>query len=161
MVEDPVRLGYPGWGSGSIRDSDWLALKTIIDYCNVKSILEIGIGLSTLLMQQTVNRYVGYDTLTRHIDWMKDHVQSHVELRQWDGKTPFDFEEKFDLAFVDGPTGAKNRFPSFQSAIWKCCILTMHDTGYIWDGIWRHDLDPEEKYKCIWPGGSFSAWAMQ
>jgi hypothetical protein len=160
MVEDPVKLGYPGWGSGSITENDWMALKTIIDWCDVRTILEIGIGLSTLLLEQKAEKLVGYDALKRHIDWMKTKVHTQTELRLWDGKTPFDPEEQFDMAFIDGPIGAKNRKPSFQSAIFHCRILAMHDTGYIWRDVWKFELDPEEKYRCVWPGGGFSVWVL-
>jgi len=111
-------------------------------------------------MQQLVARYVGYDTLERHILWMKEKIMPHVELRWWDGKQAFEPGEYFDMAFIDGPTGAKLRKPSFKSMVFNCRILAMHDTGYIWNDVWRFEIDPDEKYKCIWPGGRFSAWAV-
>lgn len=161
MIEDPITLGYSGWGKGSIRERDWAFLKrTILNY-EVKSMCEIGIGLSTLLMQQLIPKYVGYDTWSSHIEWMKKRVMPRVELRLWDGVIPFIPEDFYDIGFVDGPQGAKNRFPSFQSIVGFCKLLAMHDTGYIWNDQWRFKLDPEEKYKCLMHGGGLAIWGMK
>ena len=158
MVEDPVKLGYPGWGSGSISDKDWFALRETIQSEGVKTLLEVGIGLSTLLFQQVVDRLVGYDSLERHLVWMRDKVNGKVELRWWDGKHAFDPGEKFDMAFVDGPQGALNRRPSVQSVLGNCRIFAMHDIGYVWRDKWRHEFDPHGVYEVIHPGGRLSIW---
>lgn len=160
IIEDPILLGYPGWGSGSISDRDWNKLKETIQEYSVKSMCEIGIGLSTLLMSQLISDYIGYDTNDKHLSWMKTKVLPHVELRKWDGKNYFNLEGSFDMGFIDGPNGAKNRFPSFQSIIGKVKILAMHDTGYIYNDVWRFELDPEEKYKVVLPGGRLSIWKL-
>ena len=161
MVEDPIKLGYPDWGRGSIGEDDWIAIKTIMDFCNVKTVLEIGIGLSTLLLMQNCEKLDGYDTLGRHLEWMKTKVNGNVTLTKWDGKTPMEIKNHYDMAFIDGPTGAKLRKPSFKSAYGHCKVLAIHDCGYIWNDVWRFEIDPEEKYKVIWPGGRFSAWVMR
>ena len=161
MVEDPIKLGYPGWGGGSISENDWIAIKTIMDFCDVKTVLEIGIGLSTLLIMQNCETLDAYDTLDRHLAWMKTKVNGNVTLHKWDGKHPFEVSRKYDMGFIDGPPGAKNRKPSFRCAVGRCRVLAMHDTGYIWNDVLRHELDPEKKYECIWPGGRFSAWVMR
>lgn len=158
LIEDPVKLGYPGWGAGSIGEKDWQAMKDLIIEYGVTSIVEVGIGLSTLLMQQMAHRYVGYDTLPRHIEKMRGLVQPHVELRQWDGSTPIDLDEDFDMAFIDGPQGAKRRFPSFIGVMGRCKVLCMHDVGYIYRDEWCKKLDPDGLYKVVRPGGRFSAW---
>jgi len=158
VIENPIDLGYHGWGGGSIGDKEWEVLKKTIQSYQVRSIIEIGIGLSTLLMMQIVDRFVGYDTLKKHIEWMEQKVSKNVELRWWDGKTVFDPLEKFDLAFVDGPQGARNRKPSVMSVLGNCKILAMHDIGYIWNDKWRYELDPEEKFEVLIPGGRFSVW---
>jgi len=160
MVEDPIELGYKGWGGGSISERDWVFMKRLITEKNLKTVLEVGIGLSTLLMMQVVDRLVGYDSLERHIAWMRERVDDNVELRWWDGKEPFDPGENFDLAFVDGPQGALNRFPSVQSVLGKCRYFVTHDIGYIWESTWRYKLDPKGIYECEIPGGNFSAWKM-
>jgi hypothetical protein len=160
IIEDPVALGYPGWGSGSIRERDWTFLKkAILDY-GVESICEIGIGLSTLLMQQLIPKYVGYDSLQRHIDMMVELVMPHVELRWWNGKDALHLDDYYDMAFIDGPQGAKIRFPSFKSVVHRCKLLAMHDTGYIWNDEWRFKLDPEDKYKVVMHGGGLAIWRM-
>jgi hypothetical protein len=161
LIEDPVKLGYPDWGRGSIRERDWTFLKqAIIDY-DVRSICEVGIGLSTLLMQQMVDTYIGYDSQKKHIEWMTTMVMPHVKLRWWDGINPFEFEWQYDMCFVDGPQGAMNRYPSFQSVMFKSKILAMHDTGYVWRDDWKFKLDPDEKYEPIINGGGLAIWVMK
>jgi len=158
IIEDPTELGYSGWGAGSIGEKDWKAIKKIIEDYNVTSILEVGVGLSTFLMSQMVPVYVGYDTLQRHLDWMKPRLLNHVELRLWDGEEPFDPGADFDMAFIDGPTGAFNRKPSFVSVLGRAEIICIHDAGDIWREKWRFKLDPKGEYKAIFPGSRFSAW---
>jgi len=160
MVEDPIKLGYPAWGRGSISEKDWIVLKKLITEYNVRSVVEFGIGLSTLLIMQLC-RVDGYDNLDRHLEWMKTKVNDNVTLHKWDGKIPVKLEKQYDMAFVDGPNGAINRVPSVKSIINNCKIFAMHDIGYVWNDKWRFELDPQEKFKCIHPGGRFSAWVMQ
>jgi hypothetical protein len=62
------------------------------------------------------------------------------------------------MAFVDGPTGAYNRKPSFKSVLGHVKILAMHDTGYIWRDEWRFELDPAEEFEVLLPGGRLSIW---
>jgi hypothetical protein len=160
MVEDPVELGYPGWGSGSISERDWNALKKIISDYDVRTVVEFGIGLSTLMMMQLC-KIDGYDNLQRHIDWMQTKVNDNVTLNKWDGKTPVVLNKFYDMAFVDGPNGAMNRIPSVKSVLHNCRVFAMHDIGYVWNDKWRHELDTDRCFKCVHPGGRFSVWTLQ
>lgn len=158
MIENPVELGYPDWGRGSISEKDWVMMRDAIKKYEVESVLEIGSGLSTLLLCQAVPRVVSYDTLPKHLERMETLVKRPVEFRWWDGKTPFVPDTHFDMAFVDGPQGARNRMPSVQSVLFHCDLLAMHDIGYIWKDVWQDMLDPEHKYERLCGGGRMSLW---
>ena len=98
------------FGATSIERGDWEFIEGIIDKHNIKTVLEFGCGLSTLLMLDKGLRVVSYETSEL---WSKkiSKLNPKCDIRMWDGKH-LGIKEKYDLAFVDGPPGAgKSGFP--------------------------------------------------
>jgi len=158
LIEDPKQLGYPEWGAGSISDKDWSVIKKSMVENDVKTVVEVGPGLSTMLMMQMVDSIVCYEHDKRHIERMQIMVNGKVEIRWWDSIHPFELDGYFDMAFIDSPHCGWNRKPSVQSVVHKCDLLVIHDAGYAWRDKWRYELDPDLTYEGILTGGRLGIW---
>jgi len=131
--------GY-SWGGSSITDLDWEFIKEIIKKYNVKSVLEFGAGLSTLLFNNLGLDVLTYETENRWINKSKEN-NSKCNIKQWDGKDQIILktvsEEKFDLAFVDGPANGQNRELSTQIASIVSDLVVIHDAGREYEKKWQ------------------------
>ena len=97
------KYGIP-WGDFAISQRDWHFIKDIIRENNVKSVLEFGAGLSSLLMSETVD-VTCYETWAETKKIIEDTktAENKLTIHLWDGKDIDDYpKKKFDLAFVDG-----------------------------------------------------------
>ncbi len=146
------------WGGGSITDRDWLFLMDIFKTYNVKSVLEFGAGLSSLLMASKVDRVVTFETQPGWIKKIQDLAEpdgkNHVF--QWDGKTidikTDEFKDAFDFAFVDGPAGGQSREFSTKYASELCDLIVVHDAGRVWEKKWQEKY-LSENYDMVSKGG--------
>jgi ADP-heptose:LPS heptosyltransferase len=119
------------WGGGCITDRDWMFMKDIIQEENVKTVLEFGAGLSTLLMGTLVDRVKTFETMQGWIQKIKSQSDPNKnEFYLWDGKNlPITLNERFDMAFVDGPSGGENREWSTKIASELADVVIVHDAG--------------------------------
>lgn len=121
------------WGGGSIREPDWDVIKEAIIKYKVKSVVEFGPGLSTVLMTPLVNTIVGFETNQDYIDRLLAELPD-ANVRLWDGK---DAEvPEADMVFVDGPAGGQNREHSFRLAAASADLVIVHDAGREWEQAW-------------------------
>ena len=124
------------FGGGSLTGPDWDFMKAIIEENDVKTVLEFGAGLSTLLMNDMGLDIITFETNQGWID--KIHaLNPDCEIRQWDG---FNWEYelvKCDLVFVDGPSGGINREFSTKTASQISDIVIVHDGGREWEKKWQ------------------------
>lgn len=111
--------------SGSIHSKDWEFVEKVIEENNVKTVLEFGCGLSTLLLLKKGIKVVSYDTTQRWIDKVKA-INPQTDIRLWDGVN-LDFKEKVDLVFIDGPSGGKMREFSTKIASELSDLVLVHD----------------------------------
>lgn len=127
------------FGGGSLTERDWEFMQGIIEENNVKTVLEFGAGLSTLLLND-----LGLDVITLEdkpgwIDKIKS-INPNCNIVQWDGvNVPEDIEInfKFDLAFVDGPAGGQSREVSTKFASNHSNLVIVHDAGREWERKWQ------------------------
>ena len=122
------KYGIP-WGGGSITYKDWPYMKKIIEDYKVKTVLEFGVGLSSLLMSDEVEKIVSYETNEKWIKEINSIAPDNLEIKHWDG---FEIKEElgqFDLAFVDGPAGGENREFSTKIASEHANLIIIHDAG--------------------------------
>jgi glycosyltransferase involved in cell wall biosynthesis len=121
--------GY-AWGGACITNLDWDFIHKILMDEKVKRVLEIGSGLSTLLMKKAGIDIISFETRRADIDSLKK-LDPDLDVRHWNGKDPKPFEglDKFDLVFVDGPGGGENRGPSFEIASQLTDKILIHDAG--------------------------------
>jgi len=93
------------WGAYPFGKNDWGFIGRYIVENNVKNVLEIGSGLSSLLMSQLCH----VDTLENNVFWCNKVTLAitgihDLYLYGWDGVTWPDFQGKrYDLVFIDGP----------------------------------------------------------
>ena len=145
------------WGDGSITDRDWDFMKSIVEREDVKTVLEIGVGLSTLLFNEIGVKTITYETDERWISVIKKS-NPNLDIRAWDGlEFPKDTQSlpAFDLAFVDGPAGGQTREISTKLASELCSLVIIHDAGREWERKWQDmylepgfDLDSKGGHRC-------------
>lgn len=151
-VEEPItdvktKYGLE-FGGGCLTEEDWKFIRDTIKENNIKTILEFGAGLSTLLLNELGIKVITYETHNGWVDKIKS-LNDKCDVRLWDGNS-IDNIEKFDFAFIDGPAGGANREFSTKIASEVANILIVHDAGREYEMKWQ------EKYikgKFIGPGG--------
>ena len=120
------------WGGFAIMQRDWNFINEIIEKENVKTVLEFGAGISSLIMSEKC-KVVTYETKDEAIEELSKKINGNdLEIRKWDGKKVFE-NERFDLAFVDGPLGTLNggigRRASIESASHCSDRVIVHDSN--------------------------------
>lgn len=133
-VPTPVPSSINTYGltfnGGALTEKDFEFICQTIDKYKVKSILEFGAGLSTLLLNDKLKNVVTYEDKQVWIDKL-NKLKPGMNLRLWDGKT-IDTDEHFDMAFVDGPAGDKPRENSTRIGSERAKIVIVHDAGREW-----------------------------
>jgi ADP-heptose:LPS heptosyltransferase len=144
------------WGSGSITDRDWIFMKEIFKEEKIRTVLEFGAGLSTLLMGSLVEKVVTYETMDGWINKIKPMADPNKhEIRRWDGKLIKVAEHdprRYDFAFVDGPAGGENREWSVKYASEMADRVIVHDAGRVPERKWQTKyLEPD--FEMVSKGG--------
>jgi hypothetical protein len=118
-----------------------LFIKDILQDENIKTVLEFGAGLATVMTGQLTEKVLTYETISETINKISAMVtpEKHT-FRKWDG-THFSLEEgdlkRFDFAFVDGPAGGKSREFSTKAASELADIVIVHDGGRDAEKMWQ------------------------
>lgn len=85
------------------RPVRWTQLENLIKEYEVRTVLEFGVGVSTLLFDNLGLRIDSYETDAKFMEFVGSHCSSNVYLSYWDNETiSNDIAGKYDLAFVDG-----------------------------------------------------------
>lgn len=134
------------WGEWSIGQADWKFLQEYIEKFNVKTVLEFGAGLSSLLMSEMLEVFT-YETSKSYakeiLKKAKEKGNDNLHMRLWDGVNgivPPDC--KVDMAFVDGPKGAINGGPGRRASIEHASnladLVIVHDAGREDEVFWQN-----------------------
>jgi len=93
------------FNNGAISENNWKAIKSYIEDNDVKSVLEIGTGYSTVLMAELGVIIKSYDTSTPWINLVMEHLNGKypVDLISYQYPEFPNCSCSFDMAFVDGP----------------------------------------------------------
>lgn len=119
------------FNGGALTERDWEFIKKTMKDNNVKSVLEFGGGLSTLLFNDLpIVKTITYEDKQGWIDKL-NKLKPNLDIRLWDGKTN-GIEGIFDMSFVDGPAGDMSREMSTKIASEKARIVVIHDAGREW-----------------------------
>ena len=137
-IDDRYRKYDMPWGGFSIEPRDWEFIKKVILENNVKTILEFGSGLSSLLMSEFAD-VVSYEVDGEWADKIKSKASSGLQINMWDGQH-IKNSKHYDLVFIDGPRGGENREPSFQAAVKASNRIIVHDAKR------SHEIAWQEKY---------------
>lgn len=123
------------WGGMAILQKDWRFIRDTISKYGVKSVVEFGVGLSSLLMSEIVP-VVSYETKeswAKEIDSRRHNGTNQLAIAMWDGLEPPLIEQRgpFDMAFVDGPQGNKQgrEFSIKAVAEARVPLVLIHDAG--------------------------------
>lgn len=122
------------FGGGSLTEDDWIFIRKALQDYNVKTVLEFGAGLSTLLFNDVENlRVTTYET---NPGWVTKIKASNpkCDVKIWDGVDislglPDGIEPHVDFAFVDGPAGDMSREWSTRIASESAKVIVVHDAG--------------------------------
>jgi ADP-heptose:LPS heptosyltransferase len=139
------------WGGGCLTDRDWMFMKEAIKKYKVKKILEFGAGLSSLLFGTVADQIITYETMPGWIKKVEPFKTTKNTFLLWDGKT-IPSVDKFDMVFVDGPSGGENRQWSIKYASERADLVIVHDAGRVPERKWQAEyLEPE--FELIAKGG--------
>jgi len=117
------------FGGSAVSRRDWDFIAAVIGQYDVQSCLEFGAGLSTLLLNDRLPKVVTYEVHQFWID--KINGIKPCDIRLWDGKT-YENTTAFDFAFVDGPSGDKQRRMSTKAASDQARVVIVHDANREW-----------------------------
>jgi len=121
----PIYQGNPY----AIDENEWNLLIEFLRSNNIRSVIEFGVGISTKLFLAMCSRVVSYE---HDQDWASkfDH-----DVILYDPMKPIQYiDEKFDLAFVDGPNGKFripdncSRYYTTEAAKKHSDIIIIHDS---------------------------------
>jgi len=142
------------FGGASITDRDWEFMKGVIEKYKIKTVLEFGAGLSTILMSEKVSKIDTFEINNNAINKIHKLTKPPSTIKLWDGKKIRQSEplEKYDLAFVDGPSGGESREFSTQIASEHANIVIIHDAGRVPEREWQKKY-LEENFKMTSKGG--------
>jgi hypothetical protein len=121
---------------GSLTEKDWIFIKSVIQSYGIKSVLEFGTGISTLLLKGIGVQVVSYETMESWIAKVKA-ADSSLDIRYWNGHEIKEALPKFDFAFMDGPSGAQNREWSTKYASEHADIVIIHDASRMHERTWQ------------------------
>lgn len=127
-----MKYGIP-WGGWAIAEKDWDFIKDIIQRKKVNTVLEFGTGLSTLL----ISGIAEVDTFETNGEWAEkieaEALNGNIKFYIWNGQDPPEIKKRYDLAFVDGPTGKASggigREMSMKLASKYADKIIVHDAG--------------------------------
>lgn len=151
-IEKPisdVKVKYGlSFGGGYLTEEDWKFIKSTIEENNIKSVVEFRASLSTLLLNELDLKVVTYEINQTDIDRIK-LLNNKCDIRLWDNRK-IDNIEKFDLVFVNGPAGGKNREFSTKIASEISDIVIIHDATREYEMKWQEKYFKE---RFLGPGG--------
>lgn len=124
-MPDVAKMGM-SWNGPAITEQDWKMLRKMLKQENVKTVLEFGAGLSSVLFSEASVSLTSYETQHEWIDRVKQ-LAPGAQLRWWNGVDAPDLKGTYDLAFVDGPANGETREQSIRLAAEHARILIVDD----------------------------------
>lgn len=144
------------WGESSITEADWKFISNTIKAHGMRSVLEFGSGLSTLLMATMGLKVTSYDCDGTWLKIMRRKIESgmDVDLILWDNKDELiERFSEFDLAFVDGPYGGESRELATKISSMRANHVIVHDAGRQTEKKWQ-DAHLREGFVLAVKGGT-------
>lgn len=109
-----------------LRPDRWRELLRVIKKYDLKSVIEFGAGVSTLLFSNAGLRVTCYETDAAYMEIVRDVAPKSVVFRVWNNRDYLlDPDEKFDIGLVDGIL-PRNR--QAEIAIATCKFVALDDS---------------------------------
>lgn len=170
------------WGVYPFGKNDWEFIQSYIVENNVKNVLEIGSGLSSLLISQLCH----VDTLENNVTWCDKVTTAITEIHDlhlyaWDGVNWPDFQgNRYDFVFIDGPDEPNPeklkklrvcgipRKVSFENAPNHSDVIMAHDCFRVAELTWQlfylakdfhvTEIIKSDEYGLEFGGRSLAVW---
>lgn len=143
----PARKRDYAWHSGggsAIGKEDGDFIIDILKQYKPSTVLEFGVGVSTQLFKDNGLDVTTYEKEAKYAEG--------TDAKLWNGVTIND-DNKYDLAFVDGPCGGESREHSTRLAGKLSDIVIVHDAWREWDMKWQEKHLKAKGFKLIKTGG--------
>lgn len=134
--EEPMMKYGLTWGH--IVEKDWDFIKDIIQKEKLKTVLEFGTDLSTLLMSEIAS-VDSFDVDSKKSKEIKDKIPNGRDVRfyNWDGMIVKPKKEKYDLVFIDGPRNIPKKGEGKEIAV-KVAVeysdrIILHNAGKMYE----------------------------
>lgn len=120
----------------AISKKCWIFIKTFLHEINCKKIIEFGAGISTKLLNSIGLSVYSIETEKGFIEKLKE-TEYNIFI-YWDGKEEIKLPKDFNVSFIDGPKGGKNREYSYKISSESPNIeyIICHDVDRIDDRVW-------------------------
>lgn len=132
------------WGAGKISRGCWLNIKRVLKEYNIRTLLEFGSGLSTELFSlEDLDEVWSLDILEPHFEKMRAAVPGVKFIHYEKGHVP-EINRKFDMVFVDGPSGDRSKELTISNEV-ALKVIYCHDWGrrqetVKLDGRWKMSI---------------------
>lgn len=123
-----------------LRPRRWQTVRKVIEYFKLRSVLEFGAGISTMLFQNLGMRLVSYETDAEYLESIS-HLLNGVETHLWDNEN-LEISEKFDLSLVDG---ALSRRKQLEIALNSARFVALDDYIGSTERRYRATMAPYER----------------
>lgn len=134
-----------------LRPKRWTEIEQVIERYKVKSVLEFGAGVSTLLFRNLkLDRHETYETDEKFVQFM-NNLSGIAHVKLWNNDSLDLNGRKFDLALVDGINPRK---PQLALALKHAKLVAVDD--YIGGNIRRLETDMSP-YKRVDSGKTITA----
>lgn len=152
IPQDVINMHGMQWGGGCILKEDWEYINMVIDSFGFKSVLEFGSGLSTLLFYDKNLFVKSFETRNEWIERTAAKSHGSVIPILWDGRQAH-INCKFDLAFVDGPSGPENRRDAMRLAAQHADFIIVHDGNTPIEKEHMAEMFPQKEFPYRGKGG--------
>lgn len=106
-----------------LRPSRWNELEKVIVEQDIKSVLEFGSGVSTILFDNLNLKVSSFETAPKYMEFVKSLCSPKVTFKIWDNKT-VPTNDFYDLALVDG---ALPRTHQLETALKRAKFIAIDD----------------------------------
>ena len=144
------------FGNGSLRENEWNMILDIIHKYDIKSVLEIGSGFSTICFEQNVDFIDSYESNINFYNFLDKKINKiKTNLISYSYPNFSKNNKKYDFCLIDGPGNNYNgRKNSMLFAVDKSNKICIHDYNRKAEHISFLECFPENTWKKVGVVGS-------
>lgn len=111
----------------AIKEADVTFIREVVSATRSRRIVEIGCGYSTIVFSKVSDVVDSYETDSTWVEAMNFYIREMSILNATVRLLNGEIEEKYDLAFVDGPLHPSERKHSIELAAACAPVVLLHD----------------------------------